>query len=65
MVLDAVTLKNLEIVESRGENSKRTLLGVIDRNGYRDGRAAAPFVAAATIVKTERNSNATFRRLAN
>lgn len=32
LMLDAVTLKNLEIVESRGENSKRTLFGVIDRN---------------------------------
>ena len=31
MVLDAVTLKNLEVVESRNENSKRTLLKVIDR----------------------------------
>ncbi|MCA1624126.1 MAG: DNA mismatch repair protein MutS, partial [Acidobacteria bacterium] len=31
MVLDAVTLKNLEIVESRSENNKRTLLGVIDK----------------------------------
>jgi DNA mismatch repair protein MutS len=30
MVLDAVTLKNLEIVESRKETGKRTLLGVID-----------------------------------
>ena len=31
MVLDAVTLKNLEVVESRSENNKRTLLKVIDR----------------------------------
>ncbi|MDQ2918656.1 MAG: DNA mismatch repair protein MutS [Verrucomicrobiota bacterium] len=31
MVLDAVTLKNLEVVESRSEHSKRTLLKVIDR----------------------------------
>lgn len=30
LVLDAVTLKNLEIVEARGENNKRTLFGVID-----------------------------------
>jgi DNA mismatch repair protein MutS len=30
MILDAVTLKNLEIVESRNEN-KRTLFGVIDK----------------------------------
>ncbi|MGI8639511.1 MAG: DNA mismatch repair protein MutS [Pyrinomonadaceae bacterium] len=30
MILDAVTLKNLEIVESRGETGKRTLLSVID-----------------------------------
>ena len=30
LVLDAVTLKNLEIVESRGENNRRSLLGVID-----------------------------------
>jgi len=30
MVLDAVTLKNLEIVESRGESSKKCLLNVID-----------------------------------
>lgn len=30
MVLDAVTLKNLEIVESRGESSKKCLLNVLD-----------------------------------
>lgn len=30
MVLDAVTLRNLEIIESKGESNKRTLLGVID-----------------------------------
>lgn len=30
MVLDAVTLKNLEIIESKGENNKKTLFGVID-----------------------------------
>jgi len=31
MVLDGVTLRNLEIVETLGENAKRTLLGVIDQ----------------------------------
>ena len=30
MVLDAVTLRNLEIFESRGERSKNTLFGVLD-----------------------------------
>jgi DNA mismatch repair protein MutS len=30
MVLDAVTLRNLEIVESRGDSHKKTLLNVID-----------------------------------
>ena len=30
MILDAVTLRNLEIVESKGESNKKTLLGVID-----------------------------------
>ena len=30
MILDAITLKNLEIAESRGENQRRTLLNVID-----------------------------------
>lgn len=30
MILDAVTLRNLEIFESRGEKSRNTLLGVID-----------------------------------
>ena len=30
MVLDAVTLRNLEIFESRGERSKNTLFGLID-----------------------------------
>jgi DNA mismatch repair protein MutS len=30
MVLDAVTLRNLEIFESRGERAKNTLFGVID-----------------------------------
>jgi DNA mismatch repair protein MutS len=31
LVQDAVTLKNLEIVEARGENNRRSLLGVIDQ----------------------------------
>lgn len=30
MILDAVTLKNLEVVEARGDSKKRTLLSVID-----------------------------------
>ncbi|CAN5234781.1 DNA mismatch repair protein MutS [soil metagenome] len=30
MILDAVTLRNLEIVESRSQSNKQTLLGVID-----------------------------------
>lgn len=30
MILDAITLRNLEIVESRGESNKKTLLNVID-----------------------------------
>ncbi len=30
MVLDAVTLRNLEIVDSQGESAKRTLLNIID-----------------------------------
>lgn len=30
MILDAVTLRNLEIVESKGDNNKKTLFGVID-----------------------------------
>ena len=30
MVLDAVTLRNLEVFESRGERSKNTLFGVLD-----------------------------------
>ncbi len=30
MVLDAITLKNLEIIESRGESNKKTLINVID-----------------------------------
>ncbi|MEO6656210.1 MAG: DNA mismatch repair protein MutS, partial [Pyrinomonadaceae bacterium] len=30
MILDAVTLKNLEIFESRGEKSKNTLFGLLD-----------------------------------
>ncbi|MGI8467820.1 MAG: DNA mismatch repair protein MutS [Pyrinomonadaceae bacterium] len=32
LMLDAVTLKNLEITEARGENNKRSLFGVIDAN---------------------------------
>lgn len=32
MILDAVTLRNLEIVDTRGENEKRTLFDVIDQN---------------------------------
>ncbi len=32
MVLDAVTLRNLEIVNTRGEKDKRTLFDVIDQN---------------------------------
>ena len=31
MVLDAITLRNLEIVESRNEKSKRTLFNIIDQ----------------------------------
>ncbi len=31
MVLDAITLKNLEVVESRNEKNKHTLLNVLDR----------------------------------
>ena len=31
MILDAITLKNLEIVETTGEKGKRTLLSVIDK----------------------------------
>ncbi|MEO8072064.1 MAG: DNA mismatch repair protein MutS [Acidobacteriota bacterium] len=31
MILDAVTLRNLEIVESRSQSNKQTLLGVIDQ----------------------------------
>ncbi len=31
MILDAVTLRNLEIVESRNQSNKQTLLGVIDQ----------------------------------
>lgn len=31
MVLDSVTLKNLEIIESRGAKDRRTLFGVIDQ----------------------------------
>ena len=30
LVLDAVTLKNLEILESRGEKNKKTVIGIID-----------------------------------
>jgi DNA mismatch repair protein MutS len=30
MILDAVTLRNLEVFESRGDNSKNTLFGVLD-----------------------------------
>jgi DNA mismatch repair protein MutS len=30
LVLDSVTLRNLEIIEPRGESKKRTLLGVVD-----------------------------------
>lgn len=30
MVLDAVTLKNLEVIESRGESNRKTLFSVID-----------------------------------
>ncbi len=32
MILDAVTLRNLEIVDTRGERNKRTLFDVIDQN---------------------------------
>ncbi|CAN5262857.1 DNA mismatch repair protein MutS [soil metagenome] len=30
MILDKITLQNLEVIESKGENTKRTLFGVID-----------------------------------
>jgi len=54
MVLDAVTLKNLEIVESRSENNKRTLLGVIDNTVTGMGaRLLRSWLLRPSIKRTE------------
>ncbi len=54
MVLDAITLKNLEIVESRKETNKRTLLGVIDETVTgMGGRLLRSWLLRPSVKRTE------------
>jgi DNA mismatch repair protein MutS len=54
MVLDAITLKNLEIVESRSENNKRTLLSVIDKTITGMGaRLLRSWILRPSVKRTE------------
>lgn len=54
MVLDAVTLKNLEIFESRGERSRNTLFGVIDQTTTGMGsRLLRQWVARPSLKRGE------------
>lgn len=54
MILDSVTLKNLEIVEARSENNKRTLLGVIDKTVTGMGaRLLRSWLLRPSIKRTE------------
>jgi len=54
MVLDAITLKNLEIVESRKETNKRTLLSVIDETVTGMGaRLLRSWLLRPSIKRTE------------
>ena len=62
MVLDAVTLKNLEVLESRGESSRKTLFSVIDETITGMGGRLLRLVAAAPVDQTGRNSDAARRR---
>ncbi len=54
MVLDAVTLRNLEIFECRGERSKNTLFGVIDETVTGMGsRILKQWVQRPSLKRTE------------
>ena len=54
MILDSVTLKNLEVVESRTENNRRTLLAVIDKTVTGMGaRLLRGWVLRPSIKRTE------------
>lgn len=54
MVLDAVTLRNLEIFESRGEKSKNTLLGVLDECATGMGsRLLRQWIARPSLKRSE------------
>ena len=54
MVLDAVTLRNLEIFESRGEKSKNTLFGVLDECATGMGsRLLRQWIARPSLKRSE------------
>ena len=54
MVLDSVTLNNLEILESRGDNDKRSLFKVIDRTiTGMGGRLLKAWLVRPSIKRTE------------
>ncbi len=54
MVLDAITLKNLEVVESRKETNKRTLLSIIDETVTGMGaRLLRSWLLRPSIKRTE------------
>lgn len=57
MVLDALTLKNLEIIESRNETNKRTVLGVIDETVTNMGaRLLRSWLVRPSIKRSEINT---------
>ena len=62
MVLDAVTLKNLEISESRGENNKRCLFSVIDATVTGMGARLLRSWLLRPSIKRCGDSNASRRR---
>ena len=54
MILDAITLRNLEIVESKGESNKKTLLGVLDETVTGMGaRLLRSWLLRPSIKRTE------------
>lgn len=54
MILDAVTLRNLEIFDSRGETAKSTLFGVIDETGTGMGaRLLKQWLLKPSLKRTE------------
>ncbi|MCU1290121.1 MAG: mismatch repair protein MutS [Acidobacteria bacterium] len=54
MVLDAITLKNLEVIESKGEKNKKTVIGVIDETiTGMGGRLLRSWILRPSIKRAE------------